>query len=368
MKILEIIPQLSQGGAERFVVDLCNEMSKEHEVVLVVLHNLNQHGFFRNELNKRVRIISMNKKMGMDWKLFFRLAHLIWKERPDIVHTHLRGIVYSFLAYVFFKKIKFIHTLHTDAEKEAGRDVGKWFRKFAFNLKYVHPVTISEESQRSFEEFYGFSPTLIYNGRPPYDFSTDVSIVKSELENLKINKRSKLIINIARIQTPKNQLSLAKAIDTLNQQGYDIELAIIGSKTDKDIVSQIEALKSPFIHLLGARPNPRDYMRVADAFCLSSTYEGMPITLIECFSVGAIPLCTPVGGIINMIQDGHNGLLAKGSSQKDIENMLKRFLALGKEQIEELKINSAESFVHFDMTSCCQKYCKLMTNLINIKK
>lgn len=364
MKILEIIPQLSQGGAERFVTDLCNEMSKKNEVVLVVLHNVVNYGFFQKDLSKQVRLVSMNKKMGMDWSLFFRLAHFIWKEQPDIVHTHLRGIVYSFFAYVFFKKIKFIHTVHNDAEKEAGKGVGKWCRNFAFNLKYVHPVTISEESQRSFKEFYGLSSSLIYNGRPPYDFSTDVSTVKGELENLRINKKSKLIVNIARIQPQKNQLLLAKAVDTLNKQGFDIELVIIGSKTDEDIVSQIEALKSPFIHLLGVRSNPRDYMRVADAFCLSSTYEGMPITLIECFSVGAIPLCTPVGGIINMIQDGHNGILAKGSSQKDIEDMLKRFLILEKEQIEELRINSAESFVHFDMTSCCQKYCKLMTNLI----
>lgn len=37
------------------------------------------------------------------------------------------------------------------------------------------------------------------------------------------------------------------------------------------------------MHLLGTKMNPRDYMAAADAFCLSSIYEGMPITLIECF-------------------------------------------------------------------------------------
>lgn len=68
MKILEIVPQLSQGGAERFVIDLCNEMSKKHEVVLVVLHNVDNHGFFQKELSERVRLISMNKRMGMDWR------------------------------------------------------------------------------------------------------------------------------------------------------------------------------------------------------------------------------------------------------------------------------------------------------------
>lgn len=35
MKIVEFIPQLSSGGAERFVVDLANELSKQHTVYLL---------------------------------------------------------------------------------------------------------------------------------------------------------------------------------------------------------------------------------------------------------------------------------------------------------------------------------------------
>lgn len=360
MKILEIIPQLSQGGAERFVIDLCNEMSTEHEVVLVVLHNVDNHGFFRKELSKRVHLISMNKRMGMDWRLFFRLAKLIRKEKPDVVHTHLRGIVYTFLSYISASKIKFIHTVHNDAKMEAGGGVSKWCRKLAFGLKRVHPVTISEESQRSFEKFYHLPSTLIYNGRPEYNFDTDISAVQQELEDIKTNKNAKMVVNIARIQPQKNQLSLAKAVDNLNKQGHAIELAIIGSKADKQIVSDIEALNSPYVHLLDVRTNPRDYMRAADAFCLSSIYEGMPITLIECFSVGAIPLCTPVGGIINMIQDGENGLLAKSPNQKDIENMLIHFLEQPIDGQKRIRQKSLDSFTKYDMATCYLNYMKLI--------
>lgn len=363
MKILEIIPQLSQGGAERFVIDLCNDMSKEHEVVLVVLHNVDNHGFFRKELSKQVRLISMNKRMGMDWQLFFRLAKLIREEKPDVVHTHLRGIVYTFLSYIFTSKIKFIHTVHNDAKMEAGGGVSKWCRELAFNLKRVHPVTISEESQHSFEEFYHLPSTLIYNGRPEYNFNTDISAVQQELENIKTNKQAKIIVNIARIQPQKNQLPLAKAIDNLNKQGYAVELAIIGSKADKQIVNNIEALHSPYVHLLDVRTNPRDYMRAADAFCLSSIYEGMPITLIECFSVGAIPLCTPVGGIVNMIQDSENGLLAQSSNQEGIEQILQRFLELKDETITNMKDKSLKTFERFNMQHCCQQYITTINQL-----
>lgn len=360
MKILEIIPQLSQGGAERFVIDLCNELSKEHEVVLVVLHNVDNHGFFQKELGERVRLISMNKRMGMDWKLFFRVAKLIKEEKPNVVHTHLRAILYTILSFTFFSRIKFIHTIHSDAEKEAGGGISKWCRKFAFGTKRVHPVTISEESKHSFEKFYHLPSTLIYNGRPGYNFNTDISAVQQELEKSKTNKNAKIIVNVARIDPAKNQLTLAKAVDNLNKQCYAVELAIIGSKADKQIVNDIEALNSPYVHLLDVRTNPRDYMRAADAFCLSSIYEGMPITLIECFSVGAIPLCTPVGGIINMIQNGENGLLAKSPNQKDIENMLIHFLELPIDGQKRIRQKSLDSFIKYDMATCYLNYMKLI--------
>ena len=40
MKIIEFIPQLGSGGGERFTIDLCNELAKRHEVILVVSHSL----------------------------------------------------------------------------------------------------------------------------------------------------------------------------------------------------------------------------------------------------------------------------------------------------------------------------------------
>lgn len=363
MKIFEIIPQLSQGGAERFVIDLCNELVKKNDVTLVILHDIDKYGFFKKELVGSVRLISMNKAKGIDWKLFFQLSRLIRKEKPDVVHTHLRGILYPIMTYVFPSKIKFFHTVHSDAYREAGGFVSRWCRKFAFGFRCIHPITISEESQHSFKEFYHLPSTLIYNGRPAYEDVNDISIVMKEFSELKTNPNAKLIVNVARIAKVKNQIALAKAIDSLNHNGHAIELAIVGDVGDEEIIHEISSLQSPYVHLLGVRNNPRDYIKVSDAFCLTSLYEGMPITLIECFSVGAIPLCTPVGGIINMINNGENGLLAESSAQKDIEDMLVRFLSLDGTSIENIKRHSKASFHSFDIAACAAKYIQTFNSL-----
>lgn len=359
MKILEIIPQLSSGGAERFVVDLCNELVQKYEVILVVLHSIDKTGFFAEEINPKVTVISMNKCSGIDIGLFFRLKKLIHKYKPDVVHTHLRGIVYCFLAYLNKSGIKFIHTVHNDAAKEAGGGISKWCRKFAFKTGRVTPVTISEESQSSFVKFYGITPPLIYNGRPEYTGSSQLSAVKKELEDLKTAINSTLIVNIARLNSQKNQLSLANAIISANKTGKKLDLAIIGHEDDK-IAPEIRRMNSKHVYLLGTRTNPRDYMKAADAFCLSSVYEGMPITLIECFSVGAIPICTPVGGIINMIEDGANGILAKGTSEDDIYEALMRFMNMSDTEKLTMHKASLASFHKYGIENCAGNYVKLM--------
>lgn len=356
MKILQIVPQLSQGGAERFVVDLCNEMSQEHNVTLIVLHSLEKNGFFVQELNNSVKVISMNKKMGMDFGLFFCLFSEIRRIKPDVVHTHLRGIIYVLFAILFCRKIKFFHTVHNDAEKEAGDGVGKFLRKLFFNLNLVTPITISDESKLSFTQFYNRDSILIYNGSTKYQKGLD--LCKEAQKEICKSSDKITIVNVARVMEQKNQLALASVVDSLNKKGYNVDLYIIGRKEGSVIAEQIEVKSFENVHLLGERINPRDYMAVADAFCLSSIYEGMPITLIECFSVGAIPICTPVGGIKNMIQDGVNGILAQSTSEVDIEAAIVRFINLTYDEKQRMREESLASFEQYNMITCAKNYLK----------
>lgn len=365
MKIIEIIPQLSSGGAERFTVDLCNELSKQHKVILIVLHKLNKNGLFLKDLKTSVELICMNKRKGLDFTLFFKLKRLIISKHPDIVHTHLSGILYTAFAYLIKStKIVFIHTIHNDAKAEAGNNIKKWIRLYAFKSQKVHPVTISEESQQSFYRFYQRPSALIYNGTTPFlgENNERQKEIQAELNNLKANRSSVNLLNVARIAPEKNLIMLSQAIIHLNKIGYSIDLFFIGRK-DSEITSTIESFNSPYLHLLGERINPRNYMKEVDAFCLSSIYEGMPITLIECFSVGTIPICTPVGGIVNMIEDKKNGFLSQGTNQIDIEQAIKLFIETSTENKIQISKNSYKTFQKYHIKTCAEKYIQLINSL-----
>lgn len=368
MRIIEIIPQLSQGGAERFVVDLCNGLvMKGHEVTLIVLHSLDNVGFFAEEIDERVRVVPMNKKMGMDFCLFFRLWRQIRISSPDVVHTHLRGIVYSAIAWLLPSRVKFIHTVHSEAKKEAGEMLSLMFRRLAFKCHRVIPVTISQESEKSFQQLYGRKGILIHNGRPAYDLNqNEVDEAQVEMESMARDKDAMRIVNIARLGEAKNQCALAQAVKQLNEEGYPIELYFIGRKDGTEqqpgpIFSAIQSLLCPHIHFLGAKRYPRAYMYVSDAFCLPSLWEGMPITVIEAFSVGAVPLVTPVGGMKNMVQDNVNGLVSKGCTVDDIKALLIRFMEMSEDDKQVMRVASKKNYAVYSMDNSVEEYLKIMT-------
>lgn len=359
MKIVEIIPQLSSGGAERFTVDLCNEFAAQgHEVLLVTLYKVRADdtlGFYLPELSPNVMLHELHKAPGFDFKLMYKLYQLIRQFKPDVVHSHLRSLPYIFPSSLVSRRIKFFHTIHNDAQKEASDIINRISRKISFKCQFCHPVTISNESDQSFDIYYGqdVSHTLIPNGSPD-----KISNSINAPEVLEAKAKGKIVIvNIARINPQKNQLELIEAI-----RNYpEIELLIIGN--DSESYAELVKTKAPEnVKILGQRANPRDYMKAADAFILSSIYEGMPITLIECFSVGAIPIVTPVGGIVNMVTNNLNGILMEGSTEKDISNAIYRYIQMSDEKKRLIQENSRKSFFNYSMVMCANKYISLFNS------
>ena len=90
------------------MVDLCNELSKEHDVTLMVLHSLDKVDFYLKEVSNNVRVVSMNKRMGLDIGLLFRVYRYIRREKPDVVHTHLRAIMYIAFAIMAYRRHRIV--------------------------------------------------------------------------------------------------------------------------------------------------------------------------------------------------------------------------------------------------------------------
>ena len=354
---MEIIPCLQTGGAERFVIDLSNSfINYGHDVILVTLFSRNNPTLL-NELNASIIVVNCGKAKGFDARCYWKINKWIEEHKPDIVHAHIGAIKYTVLSVLLHRKnCRFFATIHSDARREAGRGIELFSRKLLFCKKYMTPITISEESEKSFLDFYGFSGKMIENGASSPSNEIDKLLYKKYHEDVDL-----LIVNIARINRVKNQSLLIQSVETLNDAGMSIRLLLIGRQDgDDEMMSFIKEHQSDRIIYLGEIYKPRAYYSIADVFCLSSIQEGMPITVIEAFSAGCPVISTPVGGCKNMIKDGENGFLSTNISVDAFSEAIKRFLVLDRDCRIQMSDSCRKDFKErYSINICASNYISL---------
>lgn len=344
---------MQAGGVEAIVANLINEMVKTQDVTLCTIYPIDKEQVYEQKLDGRIKRISLNKnKPGISFSILWKLFLLIKNGDYDVVHIH--GWFYYFILPVLLlhRKIHFFYTIHSDAKMENTPMDLKIIRlkRLCFRRGYVHPITISKPSQESFAKFYGANSKLIYNG-----VRRNISTPSSDY-NYKITPNTKVFIHPARISNEKNQEVLVRVFCRLIKDGKDIVLLIAGQNRDKEIFEKLKAYFNDRIKYIGVRSDIPQLMAYCYGFCLPSIWEGLPVTLLESLSSGCIPVCSPVGGIVEVIQHGKNGFLSKSSNEDDFYATMLEVCELNEQQSIVIKSNCMESFDRFDIVGTAAEY------------
>jgi glycosyltransferase involved in cell wall biosynthesis len=359
-KIVQMVPALGWGGAQIFCIQLCNQLAEYpgYNVTLISMYDYNAEKHLPlSLLDKRIKFITLGKKHGVDFSMFKKIYKALKEIRPDAVHTHLHAGYYCVYAY---KKLKYsfrkIHTLHNLAKEDApwhGRKIYKYF----FKKNIIYPVTISEEVHKSAVKEYGNSiKTLINNGSKRVKPTNAFEDVKQKIESLKKDASTKVLLNVARISRQKNQMLLIECMRRLEQQ--NVIAIILGDyiTSDKAIYDELIANKPANTHFLGKVNNVSDYLLNADAFVLTSKFEGLPISLLEALSAGVIPVCTPVGGITNIVTKDI-GFLSEDVTTETYLKALECFFNANNNEVNRIKENCKRLYgQEFSMQRCAAKY------------
>ena len=354
LKILQISWSLSSGGAERFVVDLCNRLAEnpQLEIVLVTLcdDSLPGNKHYFNMVSDNVRYVNLGFHSGCSISSHLKFLKLIRREKPDVVHAHC-GIQWLYLPALLLRKVRIVYTLHSMADvclfSKRLKPVDKWLYSHR-----IRPVTISNTCEDSFVKLFGIhSAERITNGREPMVPSENRPADVSFLDGEKVP----VFIHVARSHPAKNHKRLFHAFEQLQQEGVKFQLMVIGSGYENNWLPLFK--DNPQIHILGERNNVAAYLVLADFFVLTSDYEGLPLSLLEAMSLGVIPICTPAGGIADVIRDGDNGFMTKGFSDEE-------FLAKTKEAIAKVSTMDRNRIIedyrqHYSMQVCVNKYYHL---------
>jgi glycosyltransferase involved in cell wall biosynthesis len=100
-----------------------------------------------------------------------------------------------------------------------------------------------------------------------------------------------------------------------------------------------------------------DYLNCADAFMLSSVYEGNPMSILEAFACGVVPVCTAVGGIVDTVKEGVSGYLAEKVEVESLYAAVMRYL----NDPEKIKPETLKQLFqdNYTMEKCAEKYVTL---------
>lgn len=369
MKILHVIPTLSSGGAERFVTDLANELTKYEDCEITLLtfkKESEENSFYKHELSEKVTY----KNLGIQKTKFidlFKIYRAIKQEKPDIVHYHLAGTLnLMLLTILLYRKPIYIETIHSDIRAIIGiKKKDRWIKSFCYKKGLVHVCTITPSNGDAFKKYYHRDcAATIVNGRKESFPSIMFEARKKEIEGYKNTNNTLVFTHIGRFTKAKNQKLLITAFNNFVRRGNDAILLIIGNGFDTPRGKIYQAHACENIHFLGEQHDVQDYLMNSDGFCLSSIFEGMPITLIEAFACGCIPVSTSVCGAIDFIQNRKNGFLTKDFSKEAYLESLEEFStyhqSINKEDLTKL------FHKYFSIESCASQYHTLYTNSLSI--
>ena len=311
MKIMQVIPYFCFGGAEIMCENLTYALKNAGQDVLVV-SLLNERTPIAQRMEEAgVRIVYLDKKLGLDLSMIPKLKKLIQLERPDVVHTHLNIIKYGAAAARWAGVKTCVHTVHSLADREAESRSEKILNGFYFRNGWSVPVALTPEVQTSVAEFYGLPidrVPVIYNG---IDLSRCIQKTTYETGN------RVTILHVGRFDVPKNHAGLLEAFRLLRKTHPECRLRLAG---DGELRPDMEALArelgiSDAVEFCGMQSNVYPYLHDADIFTLPSIYEGNPMTIIEAMGTGLPIVASRVGGIPDMISDGESGLLVQPEPQ-----------------------------------------------------
>lgn len=359
MKIIHIVSgYLGKGGAERLVVDLAEEQVIQGcDVTICSFRQMTKDSV---SIPSSIKSHSFNKSKGFSLSLSFQILTYLKNEKPDVVNCHLPAtFLYMLLSLFCLKRIKFFYTIHTMPNEEEKRSAVIKLKKFVYSHHIMIPIAISDTVKTNFIQIYKQDLPLIYNGsKKPVKTPVYKDVLK-EVTSFKHSDNTLVFVAVGRIAPVKNHILMVRSFVQLFKENIDAVLILLGSYYDMSVVEQCNKEKTDNIHLLGNKDNVRDYLLCSDVFCMSSNYEGMPISIIEAMSVGLPIISTQVGGIPDMVKDGENGFLSELTVESYVQ-ALKRYISLSDAERKRMSNNNLKMYEQlYDIEQCASSYINL---------
>jgi glycosyltransferase involved in cell wall biosynthesis len=325
-RVAFVITRMIIGGAQETVLETARRLkARGVDCELITGPETGPEGTLFDEVRQASIPLHIAKDLVREVDPAKDLRAVIWLWRLcrnrgySIVHTNSSkaGVVGRLAARLAGVPVV-VHSVHGYAFNEyqspIERSIYLFLEQLGGRLAH-HLIAVSRPIlQRSIR--YRIAPrdkvSLVYSGIDvsAYRSRDYPSTVRSELG---LPAGATVIGCVARLVDGKGHHDLLHAFARVHERRSDTCLVLVG---DGRLRAELEALTSSLdissaVHFLGLRRDVPRLLRAFDVFVLASLWEGMGRVLLEAMASDNAVIATRVGGIVDLIQDGMNGLLAE---------------------------------------------------------
>lgn len=364
MRILHVVSSPAAGGAEVYVKDLAKRLVKHgHDVTIAFLSSAKDNG--RSEKYEEKFLDELDESgvkwgfIGNDcrkkpWRGIRRIRKIAKKHEAEIYHSHLPfGIFFG--AGLSCPRVYTHHSIMPRLN---------WLTYRVCNQLIDRYIGISRICAEKLSGYTGRGVTPILNG-------VDVNKFSFCEES---NSDGGGVVNalaVGRIHPHKGYYFLAEAIKLLPSEIQSrIRVSIAGegdeeyTKSFKSFLKESEVFDN-FI-FLGNRSDVPDLMGEADFFVMSSSQEGLPISLIEATVSGLPCIVTDVGGCSEIIEICGNGVAVEYGDAEAYAREL-RVLIENPSKRREWSGNAVGNCKQLDIENSAQQHLALYEELLDAR-
>src|SRR3989344_1794594 len=201
----------------------------------------------------------------------------------------------------------------------------------------------------------------------------DFSLFMPSSAGLKGKKRAELGLGSSQLVTFSGRFIQRKGIDFLLQAWKNVvkvspksKLLLLGDgpmlQEMRNSASQLEIKDS--VYFLGHTQQILDFLQASDIFVLPSLQEGMPNSLLEAMACGLPVIATRIGGVMDIVKDGENGILIEPADPQGLADGILRLLN-DSEFARKIACNAFQTIKNsYSIDSIAARYIELYRQLL----
>ncbi|KPJ93751.1 MAG: glycosyl transferase family 1 [Gammaproteobacteria bacterium SG8_11] len=323
-----LITGLHFGGAETVVINLASNLKRRGWTVKLV--SMMPPGERAEKLIANgIEVASLKMRRGVpDPRAVPRLVALIRKWRPSVLHSHM--IHANFLGRftrLFLSLPVLISTAHNINEGGRWRMLGYKISDFLADMT----TNVSQAAVNRYIDI-GIAPSnkicLVPNGLDTSVFRPNAQTRQLLRNELGVGDQF-MWLAVGRMENQKDYPVMFQSLSRLKRDSK-ARLFIAGKgPLEEDLKQLANKLNiEDKVTFLGLRKDIPKLMNAADAYVMSSAWEGMPMVLLEAAATGLPIVATDVGGNREVVIDGLNGLIVPPKNPEVLANAMKSIMAI----------------------------------------